>query len=136
MAISNVGPSFSATSGVNAPPSSTPPSPPAVGYDDFLRLLIAEIQNQDPTAPTDPTQYMSQLASFSTVAQQVRTNATLDALLSAQATSFIGKTVTSADGKTAGLVVSVTFSTGGGAIATLKDGSQVVLGPGVTISAS
>ncbi|MCI0466661.1 MAG: flagellar hook assembly protein FlgD [Beijerinckiaceae bacterium] len=133
MTISSLGPPYPVTPKANPYPSSAPP-PPVVGYNEFLQLLIAEIQNQDPTAPTDPTQYMSQLASFSTVAQQVKTNATLDALLSAQATNFIGKTVTSADGKVTGIVVSVTFSEGGGAIATLKDGSKVVLGPGVTIS--
>ncbi|MCI0600221.1 MAG: flagellar hook assembly protein FlgD [Beijerinckiaceae bacterium] len=136
MTISSVGPPASVISEVNSALSGARPSAPTVGYDEFLQLLIAEIQNQDPTAPTDPTQYMSQLSSFSTVAQQVQTNATLDALLSAQATNFIGKTVTSADGKISGVVVSVTFSTGGGAIATLEDGRQVILGPGVTISAS
>lgn len=109
---------------------------PTVDYNQFLQLLVAELQNQDPTAPTDPTQYMSQLASFSTVEQQVQTNATLDALLSAQASSIIGKTVTSADGTTSGIVQSVELSTGGGAIAILQSGGQVTLGPGVTVSAS
>src|ERR1019366_9652739 len=80
--------------------------------DQFLQLLVAELQHQDPTSPTDPTQYMSQLASFSTVEQQVQTNSTLDALLSAQASNIIGKTVTSADGNTTGIVVSVKLSAG------------------------
>ena len=105
-------------------------------YTQFLQLLVAELQNQDPTNPTDPTQYMSQLASFSTVEQQVQTNAPLDALLSAQASNIIGKTVTSADGTTTGVVASVELSTGGGAIAILSNGSQVTLGPGVTVSGS
>ena len=121
-------PSIASSSSFNA--ASTAPT---VDYTQFLQLLVAELQNQD---PTDPTQYMSQLASFSTVEQQVQTNATLDALLSAQASNIIGKTVTSADGTTTGVVASVELSTGGGAIAILSNGSQVTLGPGVTVSGS
>jgi len=98
-----------------------------------LQLLIAELQNQDPTNPTDPTQYMSQLASFSSVEQQVQTNSTLDALLSAQANNIIGSTVTSADGSISGTVASVQTSSNGGATATLSDGKTVVLGSGVTV---
>ena len=109
-------------------PSRTASPAPTVDYTQFLQLLVAELQNQDPTSPTDPTQYMSQLASFSTVEQQVQTNSTLDALLSAQASSII-------DGTTKGVVQSVELSTGGGAIANLTNGSQVPLGPGVTVSA-
>ena len=100
-------------------------------YTEFLQLLVAELQNQDPTSPTDPTQYMSQLASFSSVEQQVQTNSTLDSLLSAQVSNIIGKTVTSADGNTSGIVVSVELaSSGGGAIATLQNGNTVTLWPG------
>lgn len=120
-----------------ASPASTAATPaPTVNYNQFLQLLVAELQHQDPTSPTDPTQYMSQLASFSTVEQQVQTNSTLDALLSAQASTMIGKSVTSADGTTSGIVVSVELSTGGGAVATLKDGSNVTLGPGVVVAAA
>jgi flagellar basal-body rod modification protein FlgD len=111
-------------------------SAPTVDYTQFLQLLVAELKNQDPTSPTDPTQYMSQLASFSTVEQQVQTNATLDALLSAQASNIIGKTVVSADGTVSGIVKSVELSDGGGAIAILASGARVTLGPGVTVSAS
>lgn len=122
------------TAGGNSVSSASPAPGPTVDYNQFLRLLVAELQNQDPTAPTDPTQYMSQLASFSTVEQQVQTNATLDALLSAEASSIIGKTVASADGKISGTAVSVEISARGGATAILANGSQVVLGPGVTIT--
>lgn len=45
--------------------------------NEFLQLLTAQLQNQDPTAPTDPTQFVSQLAQFSTVEQLVQSNTTL-----------------------------------------------------------
>jgi flagellar basal-body rod modification protein FlgD len=136
MTIGNVAPASAVLASVSSPASSTSSATATVNYDQFLQLLVAELQHQDPTSPTDPTQYMSQLASFSTVEQQVQTNSTLDALLSAQASNIIGKTVTSADGNTTGIVVSVKLSAGGGAIATLKDGSTVTLGPGVIVAAS
>ncbi len=104
-----------------------------VDYNEFLQLLVAELQNQDPTNPADPTQYMSQLASFSSVEQQVQTNSTLDSLLAAQAGGLVGRTVTSADGATSGVVASIKTSAGGGATATLQNGSAITLGPGVII---
>lgn len=38
-----------------------------LGQADFIELLVAQIKNQDPTKPMDPSQFMSQLAQFSTV---------------------------------------------------------------------
>jgi flagellar basal-body rod modification protein FlgD len=109
-----------------------------VNYNEFLQLLIAELQNQDPTQPTDPTQYMSQLASFSQVEQQVQTNTSLSAMLTSsslsQADSVIGKSVTSADGKTSGTIASVTIGSNGTATATTTTGNTITLGSGVTIA--
>jgi flagellar basal-body rod modification protein FlgD len=48
--------------------------------DTFLKLLTAQIRNQDPMEPTDATQYASQLATFSNVEQAVRTNEILEGL--------------------------------------------------------
>lgn len=42
--------------------------------DTFLKLLTAQIENQDPLEPTDGTEYAAQLAQFSSVEQSVRTN--------------------------------------------------------------
>ncbi len=106
-------------------------------YNNFLKLLVAQLKNQDPTSPADPTTFVSQLASFSSVEQQVNANSKLDALLTqselSQGASVIGRTVTSSDGSTSGQVVSVQI-TSSGATATLTDGQTLSLGAGVTIS--
>jgi flagellar basal-body rod modification protein FlgD len=107
----------------------------AVDYSQFLQLLVAEMKNQDPTNPAEPTEFISQLASFSAVEQQVRANAVLDALLAAQADDLIGKTVASADGAVSGVVVSVTITPGGSATASLSNGQKLPLGSGITVSA-
>lgn len=108
-----------------------------VGFNQFLQLLVTEMQHQDPTKPMDPTQTVSQLASFSAVEQAVHTNATLTSLLDSfvlsQASSFIGKTIKSADGSVSGVVVSVATSNAG-LTATLANGKTVQLTPGISIS--
>jgi flagellar basal-body rod modification protein FlgD len=113
---------------------------PTVNYNDFLQLLIAQMKNQDPTSPTDMSQYMSQFAQMSSVEQAIQTNTKLDTLLSStalsQAESLIGRTAsfTSADGQsTTGKITAVRIIQGG-AVATLENGTQVQLGPGITIS--
>jgi flagellar basal-body rod modification protein FlgD len=45
--------------------------------NQFLTLLVAQLQNQDPMQPTDPTQFVAQLAQFSTVEQLVQSNTSL-----------------------------------------------------------
>ena len=49
-------------------------------YDTFLILLTAQLQNQDPLAPMDSTQFTQQLVQFSQVEQQIRTNDQLEGL--------------------------------------------------------
>jgi flagellar basal-body rod modification protein FlgD len=106
-------------------------------YDNFLKLLMTQMKNQDPTEPMKSTDYMAQLATFSQVEQTVKGNAKLDALLASsalsQADSVIGRTVTSADGKISGQVTSVTI-TNEGAIARLTGGKNILLGPGIVVS--
>ena len=91
--------------------SSTTPAPTTVDYEAFLQLLVTQMRNQDPTNPTDSAEYLSQLASFSSVEQQLQSNAKLDSLLSTmafgQGAGLIGRSVTSSDGQTTGTVVSV-----------------------------
>ena len=105
--------------------------------NSFLKMFLAQLQNQDPTNPADPTTFVSQLASFSAVEQQINTNSKLDALLTqsalSQAGSLIGRTVTSADGSVSGQVASVQISSGN-MQATLTDGTTLTLGSGDKIS--
>ena len=42
--------------------------------NDFLTLLVSELQNQDPTQPTDPNQYITQLAQVNSLEQLVSIN--------------------------------------------------------------
>jgi len=48
--------------------------------DMFLKLMIAQIRNQDPLQPMDPTEYVSQLATFSQLEQQTETNKQLSSM--------------------------------------------------------
>ena len=50
----------------------------SIDYNAFLRLLIAQMKNQDPTKPMDLAQFMAQLASFSNVEQGIKMNQKLD----------------------------------------------------------
>jgi flagellar basal-body rod modification protein FlgD len=108
-----------------------------VDYDSFLRLLVAELKNQDPTEPMDSTQYIAQLASFSNVEQGIQTNDKLDDLIQMghlqQAGSIIGRTLTSPEGDVSGVIEEVRVFDDG-IIAVLENGEQVVVSGGVTIS--
>jgi Flagellar hook capping protein len=109
----------------------------SLNYNTFLKLLLEQMRNQDPTAPMKSTDYMAQLATFSQVEQTMIGNNKLDALLSSsvlsQADSVIGRTVTSADGTLSGQVSSVRI-TNDGAVAKLSTGEEVLITPGIVIS--
>jgi flagellar basal-body rod modification protein FlgD len=49
-------------------------STPDVTEGMFLQLLVAQLKNQDPTAPTDPTQFVGELAQFSELEQDISIN--------------------------------------------------------------
>lgn len=74
-------------------------------FKSFLKLLTAQLRNQDPLSPLDSTQFVEQLASFSAVEQQIETNTRLKSLTDALAGSglesaaqWIGKEVETAGG--------------------------------------
>lgn len=112
-------------------------SPQTVDYQSFLRLLVAQMKNQDPTAPMEATDYVAQLASFSQVEQSVQINARLEQILQAstfsQAGSLIGKHVASPDGEIAGTVKEVRLYSDG-IMAILTNGQELPIWAGVTIT--
>lgn len=75
----------------NATSSSSSSSSATITANDFLTLLVSELQNQDPTQPTDPDSYIQQLVGVNSLQQLVSINqgiSTLDSgVASASATS-------------------------------------------------
>lgn len=84
----------------------TPPEPAprrsalSSDFETFLLMLTTQMQNQDPLNPLESSEFAVQLATFSGVEQQVKTNDLLESLLSglsssgmAQMASWIGKEV-------------------------------------------
>jgi flagellar basal-body rod modification protein FlgD len=72
--------------------------------DDFLKLLVTQLQYQDPMSPEDPKDFVAQLAQFSSLEQQINSNTNLENLSKAiqnlqqsqsmaQGVSLLGKTV-------------------------------------------
>ena len=50
-----------------------------IGANDFLTLLVTEMKNQDPTANTDPNEYINQLVQVNSLEQLISINQTLTA---------------------------------------------------------
>lgn len=133
MGVESVASATSTTTPSNATAASNKAS---LDYDTFLQLLIAQMQNQDPTEPMDSSEQIAQLATFSQVEQTIETNKNLESLLQSnslsQAGAIIGKTVSSLDGEISGVVKEVQIMSDG-AIAVLQDGTKLIVGPGMVI---
>ena len=59
----------------------------SIGANDFLTLLVTEMKNQDPTANTDPNEYINQLVQVNSLQQLISINQTLQADSAASATA-------------------------------------------------
>ena len=112
-----------------------------MGKTEFLKLLVAQIKNQDPLKPQDDTAFVAQLAQFSSLEQQLSSNKFLELVATQQQglansadMSLIGKTVTvkggtmNYDGE--GLGTATPFKLGGPAqkvTVTVRDASGAVV---------
>ena len=98
-----------------------------LGRDAFLRLLITQMQMQDPLEPMKAQDFIAQLAQFSTLEALETANLQLAILQQAEVTSqavaLIGRTIATVDDEVTGVVEAVTFS--GGQPKLLVDGTEV-----------
>jgi flagellar basal-body rod modification protein FlgD len=102
--------------------------------DDFMKLFLAQLQNQDPTKPMDDSQMLSQLSQMSMLQTFQNVQKSLEGSTLAQSSALIGKHVTGMDVNKVpvdGIVTSVTQSTDAGLV--LQVGSQYVKPDSVTV---
>jgi flagellar basal-body rod modification protein FlgD len=73
----------------------------AMGKDQFLKLFVAQLQHQDPMSPMNDSEFMGQMASFSTLEQVSNLAAANErvaaSLTSSNAIGLIGRTVSYVD---------------------------------------
>jgi len=94
MSVQSVTP-FAAFAATTAPGASSTPgsSSPALGAGPapsesvFLQLLVAQLKHQDPTSPSDPTQFVGELAQFSQLEQTIQIRQDADAVTKALTTA-------------------------------------------------
>jgi flagellar basal-body rod modification protein FlgD len=98
--------------------ATAPTTGKSLGKQDFLKLLMAQLQNQDPMKPMDDTQMIAQMAQFSALEASQQLNATTQSSNNMQtifqAGALIGKYIQAnqVDGtSTTGVVTSVGFTT-------------------------
>src|SRR5690606_17864499 len=72
-----------------------------LGKDDFLKLLMVQLQNQDPMNPMQDKEFIAQMATFSSLEQMTNMNQAIEKLVQAETQSslisyskFVGKEVT------------------------------------------
>jgi flagellar basal-body rod modification protein FlgD len=96
-----------------------------IGKDDFLKLLVGQLQHQDPMQPSDDTQFIGQMAQFSQLEQETNNAKSTEDLVRASTLGMIGRTVTYTDAAKAsqtGVVTAVDIDSEG--TATLTVGGQ------------
>lgn len=106
----------------------------ALGKDEFLKILMAQLQNQDPMSPVEDKDFIAQMAQFTSLEQTVNMTAMIEKMVQAQTASqminyqsFVGKEVvwhkmtdqTDADGQPV-------VETGNGTIASIKFAGESV----------
>ena len=92
--------SASTTSGTNSTQTSDPLGSLSSNLNNFLTLLMTQLQNQDPTSPMDTNAFTSELVQFSSVEQHIKTNTSLTQLIQLtqggevmQSSAMLGKEV-------------------------------------------
>lgn len=123
-------------------PAATSTPGNTLGKDAFLKLLVAQLKYQDPTAPTDSAQFMAQTAQFTQVEKLEEIAAAVTSSLTAQSvfgvSAMVGRTVSwlNADGTELSGVVHTASFTAAGPYLTVADGTQVAMGDITSVRAT
>jgi len=119
------------TTGVGSPTS-------GLNLNDLLQVLLTELTNQDPLKPVDNTQFMAQIAQFTTLEATQEVNQNIQQLVALQAITqtvgLIGRNVsalTDSGTTVAGRVSDITFVNGAPQLTITKTDTTVV--PGIAI---
>lgn len=89
-----------------------------IGIQDFLKILTAQLNNQDPLKPVDNQEFVAQIAQFASLEQSRQLNVKIDELLTSQATTqsvgLLGKTISINQNGTivSGKVMALSMSSG------------------------
>lgn len=109
--------SATAAATATASTSAAPPANQAYNSQLFLKLLVTQLANQDPSSPMDSAQMVSQTAQLASMEQMTSLNATTtsnyQSQMQATATNMLGKTVSWTDSGGAsrsGTVSAIAFS--------------------------
>jgi flagellar basal-body rod modification protein FlgD len=86
MSTSAIQPNIASDAAASASTASTKPSTDSsqnglVSQSMFLQLLVAQLKHQDPSNPADSTQFLTQLAQFTTLEQSIQSRTDLDQIL-------------------------------------------------------
>jgi flagellar basal-body rod modification protein FlgD len=104
-----------AISAVGASSAAATPAASGIGLQDFLKILLTQLNYQDPLKPVDNQAFMAQMAQFTALEQTQRLNDRLDLLIANQAAlqsiGLIGRTVDVAteSGNVTGTVASLSL---------------------------
>lgn len=89
-----------------------------IGIEDFLKILTAQLNNQDPLKPVDNQEFVAQIAQFANLEQSRQVNVKLDSLVntaSVQPANLIGKAAVINDGSgnfITGTVTEISYQSG------------------------
>ena len=103
-----------------------------VNIQDFLRILVAQLNNQDPLKPLDNEQFVTQLAQFTSLQQSQNLNDKLASLLTIQGTmqsvGLLGRSVevNGASGQVSGTVSALNFVSGEPRLTVTLDNGSVL----------
>lgn len=101
----------------------------AISQEDFLKILLTQLNYQDPLKPLDNQEFLAQMAQFSSLEQTRQLNERVDTLLSIQSSTqsigLLGKTVDiqTATGTVTGQITTLVFKEGQ-PFMTVKAGEQ------------